>query len=281
MHQKLSFRLFLVFSISLAAAGCGPVSAALNDPHSLPALERDPRVHYDRHAKGYAERLAQLLPKAMARVEQEQGRPFGRPFVIAAYLDEDAYAAANGSGDARARGVAFFDRVTMSPAIWREEPGFLEAYLTHELSHEHLLSHLSPFDYFRVPAWFLEGLAVAVSDGGGAQRVAADDAMREIAAGRFIATPDETGSILPHGFAPPQDYENDDERMRMHMAYRQAGLFVRFLRAQNPSAFRAFMERLLAGERFSPAFEESFASSVAENRARFLARIASRPMEDF
>ena len=116
----------------------------------------------------------------MARVEAAQGGPFERPFVVAAYLDDDAYAAANGLGSPKARGVTYFDRVTMAPALWREEPGYLEADLVHELSHEHLWGHLSAVDYFQIPVWFVEGLAVTVSGGGGAQGVSVEEAEREI-----------------------------------------------------------------------------------------------------
>ncbi|MGA8172866.1 MAG: hypothetical protein WB816_18830 [Methylocystis sp.] len=264
-------RIVLAACATLLLAGCGPVSAALHDPRDLPAFERDPRVHYDANARGYAEAVAKLLPAAITRVEAAQGGPFARPFVVAAYLDDDAYAAANGLGSPKARGVTYFDRVAMSPALWREEPAYLEADFVHELSHEHLWGHLSAVEYFQIPVWFVEGLAVMVSGGGGAQRVSAEDAEREIVAGRVIETPDTAFLFGNLGVKPPPArMENEDQRVRMHMAYRQAGLFVSFLRAQNREGFKSLLERLISGERFKPAFEASFGTSVAAMRERFL-----------
>ncbi len=271
MRQTPISRIALAACATLLVTGCGPVSAALHDPRALPTLEHDARVHYDANAKGYAEAVAKLLPGAMARVEAAQGGPFERPFVVAAYLDDDAYAAANGLGSPKARGVTYFDHVTMAPALWREEPGYLEADLVHELSHEHLWGHLSAVDYLQIPVWFVEGLAVTVSGGGGAQGVSVEEAAREIVAGRTIDTPDEAYFFGNLGLkSPPPRVENEDPRSRMHMAYRQAGLFVSFLRAQNRQGFESLLHRLMLGERFKPAFEESFGVSVAAMRERFL-----------
>ncbi len=279
MRSRLAFRAAAAAAL-LAVAGCGPVSAALHDPRDLPALERDPRVHYEGAAKDYAERIAKLLPKAMARVEAVQGGPFERPFVVAAYLNEEAYAAANGLGSPKARGVTYFDRVTMAPALWREEPGYLEADLVHELSHEHLWGHLSAVDYFQIPVWFVEGLAVTVSGGGGAQGVSVEEAEREIAVGYVIETPDAACFFGNLGLKPPPPrVENEDPRARMHMAYRQAGLFVSFLRAQNREGFKNLLDRLNNGERFKPAFEASFGTSVAMMRSHFLGGLAAESAE--
>ncbi len=272
MRQPPTPRIALAACAMLLVAGCGPVSAALHDPRALPTLEHDARVHYDANAKGYAEAVAKLLPGAMACVEAAQGGPFEKPFVVAAYLDDDAYAAANGLGSSKARGVTYFDRVTMAPALWREEPGYLEADLVHELSHEHLWGHLSAIDYFQIPVWFVEGLAVMVSGGGGAQGVSVEEAEREIVAGRVIDTPDEVFLFGNLGLKPPPPrMESEDQRMRMHMAYRQAGLFVSFLRAQNRQGFQALLDRLMTGERFNSAFSAGFGASVTAMRERFLA----------
>jgi hypothetical protein len=262
----------LACGLAFVAAGCGPVSAALHDPHTLPALAENPRVRFDAGAEDYARAVARLLPRAMAKIEAAHGCPFGREFIVAAYLDAAAYAAANGRGAANARGVAFLDHVTLSPQIWRDNPRDIEPYPTHELSHEHLLSHLSLPDYLRIPAWFTEGLAVMASDGGGAQLASIEEAQRAIVAGRVIETPDETAlfgnvSLKAAGVG-------DDMRRRMHMAYRQAGLFVADLRARDGAAFASLLDRLYAGERFKQAFEAAYGSSVAENWSRFAQKLS-------
>ncbi len=259
----------LFTSLALCSTGCGPVTASLHDPHALPAVEEDSRVHYEAGARAYAEAVAKILPGAMAKIEAVHGAPFGGSFIVAAYASEDAYAAANGRGDATPGGVTFLSRITLSPRLWRTKPEQFEAYLTHELSHEHLFSHLSSVDYFRIPAWFMEGLAVMASDGGGAQFVSIEEAKRAIGEGRVIETPDEP--YLPGNFSlkfPPR-YNGENIYRRAHMAYRQAGMFVAYLRDKNPAAFKSLLHRLLSGERFKTAFQASFGSSVAGNWTKF------------
>lgn len=160
--------------------------------------------------------------------------------------------------------------MTLSPRLWREDREWLEGDLTHELSHEHLFSHLSPFEYYRIPVWFTEGIAVTASEGGGAQRVSPLEAQRAICSGRTIETPDQPnlfGNVSLK--APSPASEGDDIRLRMHMAYRQAGLFVAYLHDSNPIASNALLDRLYAGGQFKEAFEASYKSSVAQDWLRF------------
>jgi len=111
---------------------------------------------------------------------------------------------------------------------------------------------------------------VTVSGGGGAQGVSVEEAEREIVAGRVIETPDAAFLFGNLGLKPPPPrVENEDQRSRMHMAYRQAGLFVSFLRAQNREGFQKLLDRLMTGERFNSAFAASFGASVAAMRERF------------
>ncbi|MGO9483913.1 MAG: hypothetical protein ACLPX9_04935 [Rhodomicrobium sp.] len=267
MPQYRPRRTALIAGLTLCLTGCGPVTAAFHNPETLPASKQDSRVHYEPGASAYAEAVAKMLPGAMAKIEAVQGAPFGGPFLVAAYVSDGAYAAANGAHSANTNAMTYFDRITLSPRLWRDEPERLEAYLAHELSHEHLKSHLSILAFQQIPSWFLEGLAVMASDGGGAQRVSVEEARGAIKDGDIIATPDAVG--LFNRLEPPAQYGGGNIYRRMHMAYRQAGMFVTYLREKNPAAFNAFLHRLLSGERFKPAFETSFGSSVAENWTQF------------
>lgn len=263
-------RFIVATAFALFLTGCGPVSALFHDPGALPALEQDGRIHYDAGARAYAEAVAKILPDAIAKVEAAQRRPFGKPFIIVAYADDAAYAAANGRSSTKPSGVTFFDRVALSPRLWREESERLENVLVHELSHEHLFSRLGALNYYRVPAWFLEGLAVMASDGGGAEGATAQEARRAIREGRAIETPDDPYLLSNISLKPPPPRSADEDvRLRVHLAYRQAGLFVEYLRASNETAFKSLLDRLYAGERFKAAFEASYKSSVAENWSRF------------
>lgn len=268
--NRLYLTSFIAIFVSLFA-GCGPISAAFHDPRALPVLDQDSRVHYEPGAEAYAREVARILPNAMAKVEAAHGRPFGKPFVVVAFLDNEAYAAANGRGDANPRGVTFFDRVTLSPSLWGDDREWLEGDLTHELSHEHLFSHFSMIKYYRIPVWFTEGIAVMASDGGGAQRVSALEAQRAICVGRTIKVPDQPNLFGNVSLKAPAA-EGEDIRLRVHMAYRQAGLFVAYLHDSNAAAFNALLDRLYTGERFKAAFEASYKSTVAQAWLRFVER---------
>jgi hypothetical protein len=259
--------MILLTSSALLLAGCGPVSSAFHDPHALPVLEQDSRVHYQPGAETYAREVARILPTALARIEAAHGRPFGKPFIVVAFLDNEAYAVANGRGDANPRGVTFFDRVTLSPRLWRDDRAWLEGDLTHELSHEHLFSHLSMIEYYRIPVWFTEGIAVMASDGGGAQRISAQEAHRAI---EVPDDPNLFGNVSLK--APAPAIEGEDMRLRMHTAYRQAALFVAHLRDGNAAAFNELLDRIYTGEKFKAAFEASYKSTVAQAWQRFVER---------
>jgi hypothetical protein len=275
MRPHSTRKIVLVASAALLSAACGPVSAMVHDPRALPALAHDSRVHYDEGAENYAEAVAELLPRAMAKIESVHGRPFGRPFVVAAYLDEATYADANGRGGSHPAGVAFLDRVSLAPRLWRDERNRLASILTHELSHEHLWSHLSALDYLSIPAWFVEGLAVMASDGGGADRVSEAAARKAISRGCRINTPDDPNPLTNISLKAPSGCSSGEaDDLGAHMAYRQAGMFVTLLCERDPLAFKALLDRLMDGERFKSAFETSFRSSVAENWTRFANEIS-------
>ena len=265
-------------ALSLALGGCGQLSAALHDPSQLPALTQDPRIHFEGGAEAYATAVGKMLPGAIARVEAAQGRPFGRPFVIVAFADDASYVAYNGRGSAVPPAVTYFGRVTLSPALWGKDRRWLEGDLTHELSHEHFFSQLSALDYYRIPVWFIEGIAVMVSDGGGAADVSAEAAMKAICSGRAIPVTDEPGWFNNVSLAPqPAATADEDIRSRMHMAYRQAGLFVSYLHDSNPRAFSALLADLYSGVRFKPALEVAYGLPLAQVWLRFVGRCPTLP----
>jgi hypothetical protein len=252
-------------------SGCGPASALLHDPRALPCLRPDCQIRYEPGAQAYAQAVEKILPRAAAKIETIQGRPFGDPFIVVAYADENAYAAANGRGSARPSGVAFMDRVTLSPRLFRDDPGQLEAYLTHELSHAHLLSHMSSLDLIHIPVWFTEGLAVMASDGGGAQKITVSEAKRAIRNGMALDTPDSTGLLGDISLRFVKGFHDDDPTRQAHMAYRQAGMFVAWLRDRDPDAFAALLADLCQRRSFAEAFRDHYHSGVEPLRREFAA----------
>ncbi len=204
-------------------------SGVWNNPDRLAASPENPQVHYEPGAAEYAHAVAALLPATIARVESVQGRPFAYPITVGVYVSQKAFAAGNGLGHPRAAGVTFFGHVTLSPILFSAQRQRLPGILTHEMSHAHLQSWISALAYIHLPNWFKEGLAVMVSGGGGAEFVSETEARKAIRRSDRIAMESEgswrnlTGIKFENPSVTPAG-------LRAMMGYRQAGLFVTFLR---------------------------------------------------
>jgi hypothetical protein len=250
-------------------------SAVVHDPEGLPTLT-DNRVHFEPGAQECAQAVSALLDRAIADVEAAHGRPFVAPPIVAAYADDANYRAANGLGALFPAATTFRARVAMSPRVCGPERGRLQTVLTHELSHAHLQQHLSPLAYIGVPIWFLEGLAVSVSGGGGAEKISPEAARAAIATGPRIAIKDAGSVFNLVGLR----FEKTDEAIaptpaeNATMAYRQAGMFVDHLR-ENRAAYAALMAGLLRGERFADAFAQAYGDAPHDQWARFRTTLAN------
>lgn len=257
--------------------------ALFNDPKNLPALAGDARVHFQKEAEGCARQVAALLPEAMARVAAEQARPFAGQPIIGVYASFDDYARANGFENPAIAATSRSGRVVLSPTLCGAERDRLAGVLTHELSHAHLFGWRSSLFSPRPPSWFTEGLAVMVSDGGGAEGISDASAVSALRAGYAIVVKDhgswrDFASIRFEAEPPPA--EKDVLTARQRLAYREAGLFVAWLRQKEPKAFVALLRRLEDGEAFGAAFRRSYVTSASEQWRAFLGELARAPPSD-
>jgi hypothetical protein len=241
-----------------------------NNPETLAGLPENRQVRYEAGAIDRARIVASLLPAAIARVEAVQGRPFAHPVTIGVYLTPDAYAAAHGGLFPGSVGGTFLGRVMLSPALFTTKRRRLPAILTHELSHAHLRSWISQLSVMKLPNWFKEGLAVMVSDGGGAEEVSVADARDAIRWGDHIALKNEASLLDWVAVRMVQPPEIPDSSFRIQMAYRQSGLFVAFLHDSDPVAFKAMMEAILDGQPFGEAVQAGYHTGLQALWLRFL-----------
>jgi hypothetical protein len=263
----------VVLLAAVAAAAVPAVrhiaSGLWNNPEGLAALPENPQVHYENGASEQARTVADLLPTAIARVEAIHGRRFAHPVTIGVYASREAFVAANGLGSTRAVGMTFVGRVMLSPVLFSTQRQRLPAILTHELSHAHLQGWILQLAVMRLPQWFKEGLGVMVSGGGGAEGVSELQARAAIRRGDHIAI-ESSSSLLNLGdvkFAQPP--EIPDTSFRIQMAYRQAGLFVTFLRDTNPAGFARMMDAILDGHPFAEAVTTGYETDVHTLWLRF------------
>jgi hypothetical protein len=253
--------------------------AELDDPAGLPALAADPRIHYEAAALSCAEAVAAILPDAIAKIESEHGRPFAKPPVVGVYGSLDIYARANGLGDPDVAGVSRAGRAMLSPALCLSERHRLSSVLTHELSHVHFFGwrgRMAP----RPPQWFTEGLAVMTSNGGAAESVSDAEAAQAIRSGYGVildATPWSDFMAIPFAAEPPCGEGCNLRGFRQRLAYRQAALFLAWLRKTDPDGFSRLMRALEGGAPFDRAFRDVFERAPAELWRAFSASLqASR-----
>jgi hypothetical protein len=257
----------IVVVVVLAVCGGGAVAfsrssvgtALLKSRAHFTSVERDPRVLYEPGMKEQAELTAAHLPAAIGLVEDQQSLPMIKPFRVYVCNSQDSFnaymAAPKGS---TARGVKVGNSIFLSPECFSSWRGDTHAeVLAHELSHLQLYQRIGHLRYlWNLPTWFVEGLAVTVSGGGG-EGVTAPEARGAILSGYHFAPDDRGGWLRPKRAA---DYGIDT-----FMFYRQSELFVTYIRDRHPRAFERFLLDLQEGGRrtFAAAFGEAFGKDVA------------------
>ncbi|MGJ0394914.1 MAG: hypothetical protein ACR65U_01615 [Methylocystis sp.] len=249
---------------------------AWNDPRLLPAFAGAARVHYEPEARDCAEAVAEIAPRAIAQIESAHGRPFAQPPVIGVYASYDNYASANAMDDPGIAAVTRAGAALLSPTLCGAERKRLEGVLTHELSHVHL-SGWRPLGAPRPPQWFTEGLAVMASHGGGAEGVSDADAAQAIRDGyRVVLDGRRWIDFAALGFErePPRDPKLDALTQRQRLAYRQAGMFVGWLRRRDETAFLELLRALEAGQAFDPSIESAFGESAPSLWRRFVSSLS-------
>jgi hypothetical protein len=239
------------------------ISGLWNVPDRLPGLPDNSQVHYQPGAEDYAREVATLLPDAIKRVEAVHGRRFAHPVTVGAYATPEAFAVANGQGSDVPVGVTFAGRVNLSPKLFWPQRQRLPAILMHELSHAHLQGWIGANAYIHLPNWFKEGLAVMVSNGGGAELVSEEEARAAIQRGEQIVI-DDTGSLqsLAEVRFDRAPAKQTPSWYPVVLAYRQAGVFVNYLRESDRLAFERMMNAILDGRAFAEAVTVGYHDDV-------------------
>jgi len=214
-------------------------------------------IFYDIGSEDIAVKISKILPSSISAVKKYQYVGFKNVSAIKVYVfsSKERYARFS-SSTPKARGSAITNEVYISPII-RERIQTLKPILTHELSHVHLRQYIGTWRYWtEVPGWFHEGLAVAVSGGGGAEKVTDEQAIEAIKSGRYFV-PREESSLLGHKFA-------HDYKLKPQMYYRQSYLFVNYLITTRPEAFKNSYLALINGEEFKKIWISYYGKSISQ-----------------
>lgn len=189
-----------------------------NMPDRLPALSTNSQVRCQPGAEDFARDIAALYSDAIAQVEAAHGRRFARPVTLGAYAAAEAYAAANGVRSEIPVGVTCAGRVNLSPKLFSSQRRRRRAIPTHELSHAHIQGWVGQYKYIYLPNWFKEGLAVMVSEGGGAELVSEDEARAAIQRGERLVINDAVS--LPHSIDVRRERHLQISRLGTQLCWR-------------------------------------------------------------
>src|SRR5882672_5268265 len=241
-------------------AGCSLVYARLT--YDFVPLPENDQIFYEDGAQDLAKLAAAELALGIDKVEKLQFMPFKNRGAIRVFVFNDKKRYANFSNTSvLTRGSSTTDEVYLSEKL-RERIGTVPNILVHELSHVHIRQYVGTFKYITgIPGWFLEGIAVSVSSGGGAENVTRVQGQVSIRnAVRFV--PDDSGSIIGHKTAHNYGLEPQ-------MYYRQASLFVEYLQKANPSAFEGSLVDIVNGASFREVWPKHYGHTISELWRRF------------
>jgi hypothetical protein len=265
--QRAAAGLLVLLAISLLTS-CSYAKMAVARAHSrdhfIPT-QSNPDVRYNQGSQDMAERIAKAISHSREIVEQTHGATFMHApsvFVCRTECFTTFVPVSKEVGAAQFADAVFMNEdVLLQRELQRGMP--VENFLTHELAHLLLYQHAGPVAYLRVPSWFREGIAVAVSNGAGAEACTPIEAAQNIIAGKNF-DPAEAGSVFRNRTASSYD-------LRPSIFYRQAGLFVQYLRERNPKAFETALKDILNGADFQQSFSRAYAQSISAQWPDFVA----------
>jgi len=263
-------KIVLLVFLALVLSGCGLLRsgiASLRSTSDFHRLQTDSRVLAEPGAEDLANQVAGFLPVAIRTIEKEQLRSFAKPVEVFVCASEDSFARHTGASR-KARG-AVTTRLFLSGALKNEPAEMTRARLTHELSHLHFVQQLGVYRFnAHIPAWFQEGLATLVSDGGGAEKVSEADAAKAVLDKRYF-TPEAQGS-----FWFPRS--GSSYGLEPHMFYRQASMFVGYLKCLSEVRFGLFLLAIEDGEDFDGSFRSHYGLSIDEAWEEFVAQLRDK-----
>jgi hypothetical protein len=222
-------------------------------------------VHYAAGSEAMTERVAKAIDHSREIIEQTHGAKFTH--VPQLFVCHTACFTTFVPVSKEVAAAQFADSVFMNDDVLtlrEQQRGMpVENFLTHELAHLMLYQHAGPVAYMRVPSWFREGFAVVVSNGAGAEACTPTEAAKNILAGKNF-DPAEAGSLLHDRTAPSY-------HLRPSIFYREAALFVQYMRERNPIAFQAALQDILNGKDFQESFRHAYGQSISSQWPDFVA----------
>jgi len=264
LSKIMILRYILSLILLVSTTGCSNIYSRLT--YDFEELSSSINILYEIGAEDLAMYTDENLEDIFSEVEAQQYLQFKAPEEIKVILFNDKGRYSNySSASMRTRGSATTNDIYISPII-RERIETFRSVLKHELSHIHIRQYIGTWSYVRdIPGWFLEGLAVESSGGAGAENVSTEEAIKFIKAGKYFS-PRTEGGFLRHNSA-------HDYGLKPHMYYRQAGLFVRYLKELDNDSFKRSYIGLTKGESFGIVWKMHYGKNLEELWEGFIEKL--------
>lgn len=256
MKKLLVVTAILLIAGFLFVGGCSLVESRVarwtTDFNVLPS---DNRILYEDSAEKVADEVARHLNDAMRAVENRQFGKFDEPVKVYAFASPESFSKLSGISD-KARGASVGNEIYLS-GLMLELPDEVYGMVGHELSHVQLSQNLGVISFNRtIPRWFREGLAIYVSDGGGAPRNYEKETIDMFLQGKHFI-PEVEGSLISRSLKTTAP-------IGPRMFYSQSGIFVKYLANTYPENFKYFLLSIQKGKQFEENFKESFGKSTTD-----------------
>ena len=250
-------KLFYALSATLLLSACATLPQSVTTPFQ--ALAADHRVRYEPGAEEAAAQVATFLPSAIQQVEAAHGRAFLGEVTVHVCGTAECFKRNVRTPNISAATVPD-NRVFLAPQLFGREAHRLPSILAHELSHLHLGQQIGHYTA-TVPAWFHEGLAAYAAHGGGADYASDEQAIAALREGKVFAPEQRDRSTKRH--------TADHWGMDIFIFYRQALLFVIFLRQESETQFQEFLQAVQDNQDFDLAFGNAYNRRLQEAGERF------------
>ncbi|WP_035275293.1 hypothetical protein [Desulfogranum japonicum] len=256
MKKLLLTIIVVLIAVFLSLGGCSLIeSRVARWTTDFNVSASDSRILYENGAEKLAHEIAQHLNNAIQVVESEQYGTYKEPVIVYAFASPETFAKFSGVSG-KARGASVGNEIYLS-GLMLKLPDEVYGMLAHELSHVQLSQTMGVITFNRsLPRWFREGLAIYVSDGGGAPRNFEKETVTMFVEGKYFL-PEETGSLLNRSL-------QSTVPIGPRMFYSQSGMFVNYLANTYPQEFIFLLKGLQQGAQFKSHFRKTFNYTVED-----------------
>jgi hypothetical protein len=251
VQRNIVSKILSLALISIFVFGCSS-SKLYQTPTGFIQLPTDSRVWYENGAREKAELISSVLDEKIKIIEESHYRPFKQEIRFYVFSSQDSYS--KYSPQPKSGAESFGDKILISPKK-KNTDSRIPGVVTHELSHYHLFGYLGLYQSRITPRWFIEGIAVWVSNGTGAEKAHKEDAIDKIIEGNHINPVTRHPLFFGENSHPPG--------MKTHMFYRQSALFVEYLNSLSSSNFKELIQGVEEGKSFSAVFEKAYGNKPA------------------